>query len=153
MSQPPIWRCERRICEPCWTLLDDRVPCSVESLKACVRACCLPGAIPIESARWCGGIQRRAPTNAPDYPWALSQDDAAQELERLRHSGTVEYARSWAEGFHSRNRLPMPSGEELRTLASLSRHTGSPDVAAELTRIWWGSDVRGVLRPFKRPRS
>jgi class 3 adenylate cyclase len=89
--------------------------------------------------------------NAPDYPWALSQDEAAQELERLKHWGTVEYARSWAEEFHSRNRLPMPSGEELRALASLSRHTCSPDVAAELTRIWWDSDVRGVLPSVQAP--
>jgi class 3 adenylate cyclase len=89
--------------------------------------------------------------NAADYPWALSQDDAAQELERLKHWGTVECARSWAEDFHSRNRLPMPTVEELRGLASLSRHTCSPDVATELTRIWWESDVRGVLPSVQAP--
>jgi class 3 adenylate cyclase len=45
----------------------------------------------------------------------------------------------------------MPSGEVLRALARLSRHTCSPDVAAELTRIWGDSDVRGVLPSVQAP--
>jgi len=86
---------------------------------------------------------------APDYPWNLGSEYAEADLHSLEHWGTSQYGRAWAEaeavGGH------VVSEEQLRAEARLSRHTVTPDVARELLRIWYETDVRGVLPAVQTP--
>jgi hypothetical protein len=41
--------------------------------------------------------------------------------------------------------------EEIYWYARMSRHTGTPDVARELTRNWYETDIRAVLPSVKVP--
>ena len=66
----------------------------------------------------------------------------ANERE-LQHWGTLEGARLWAEGESMYGRIV--SEEEIRDYAKLSRHTATPDVARELQRIWYETDIGPVL--------
>ena len=68
---------------------------------------------------------------APDYPWGWDPDDVALERQSLRHWGTTEYGRMWAEGFEKNNGF-LPPDEAVRWKAKLSRSTCTPDVATEL---------------------
>jgi hypothetical protein len=66
----------------------------------------------------------------------------ANERE-LQHWGTLEGARLWAEGESLLGRVITE--EEIRDYAKLSRNTTTPDVARELQRIWYETDIRPVL--------
>jgi class 3 adenylate cyclase len=67
----------------------------------------------------------------------------------LQHWGTLEGARIWAESEALYNRAITE--EEIRAYAKLSRHTSSPDVARELMRIWYETDIRSVLPSVNVP--
>jgi class 3 adenylate cyclase/pimeloyl-ACP methyl ester carboxylesterase len=84
-------------------------------------------------------------TWAPDYPWGSGQEEVDQERRSLEHWGTMEYARMWAEAFASNHSGAAPAEEDVRAMAMISASTCTPDVAIELTEVWWQSDVRGVL--------
>ena len=81
---------------------------------------------------------------APDYPWGWGREEVDRELRALEHWGTMEYARIWAEQFASSEGYAPPEAE-VRAIAKLTANTCTPDVAEELTRIGWESDIRGVL--------
>ena len=72
----------------------------------------------------------------------------ANERE-LQHWGTLEGARIWAEGEAMYGRIVTE--EEIRAYAKLSRHTATPDVARELQRIWYETDIRQVLPSVNVP--
>jgi class 3 adenylate cyclase len=67
----------------------------------------------------------------------------------LQHWGTLQGARIWAEGESIYGHVFTK--EEIRAQAKLSRHTGTPDVARELTRIWYETDIREVLPSVNVP--
>jgi class 3 adenylate cyclase len=67
----------------------------------------------------------------------------------LQHWRTLEGARAWAEG--EAIYRPAPAEEEVRLHAKLSRHTGTPDVAREFTRIWYETDIRALLPTVNVP--
>ena len=87
---------------------------------------------------------------APDYPWGHGPDDVAHERESLKHWGTAEYGRRWAEEFEKFIGFRPPE-DAVRWQAKLARSTCTPDVAVKLNEIWWETDVRGVLPAVRTP--
>jgi class 3 adenylate cyclase len=86
---------------------------------------------------------------SPDYPWGAGPEYVAVNERELQHWGTLEGARIWAEGEAIYGRVFAE--EQMRAYAKLSRHTGTPDVARELTRIWYETDIRQVLPSVNVP--
>jgi class 3 adenylate cyclase/pimeloyl-ACP methyl ester carboxylesterase len=87
---------------------------------------------------------------SPDYPWGVRPEDWVDIDEReLQHWGTLEGARAWAEGEAMFGRIPTE--EEIYWHAKLARHTGTPDVGRELSRIWYETDIRPVLPSVRVP--
>ncbi len=85
----------------------------------------------------------------PDYPWAASAEYRDAETRHLELWGTSRYGRAHVEletAFG--NVLPV----ELASVASKqSRNACTPDVAKQLSAIWFDIDVRGVLPSVKCP--
>ena len=78
-----------------------------------------------------------------DYPWGVRPEYVELNERELQHWGTLEGARIWAEGEALYGRVL--NEEQMRWYAKLCRNTATPDVARELTRIWYETDIRSVL--------
>ena len=87
---------------------------------------------------------------APDYPWGQGPDDVAHALEALAHWGTVESGEAWANELEELTGH-RPSHTGIRWWAKKERNTCTPEVAEALQRIWWQSDIRGVLPTVQAP--
>ena len=70
--------------------------------------CCLPVAIPIGSAHWCGGIHCRALSTRPTTRGHRARTRRLTSWRGSRTGVRSGTRRSWAEGFHSRI-VSMPS--------------------------------------------
>ena len=79
----------------------------------------------------------------PDFPWGVKPEYFERDQRDLDLWGTNEYGAASAETEASGGHVLLP--EEIRVRGMQSRHTATPDVARELTRIWYETDVRGVL--------
>ncbi len=88
--------------------------------------------------------------SAPDYPWGSRPKDVEKEIDGLERWGTPAYGNAWAEEFDSIYGVEPPE-EERRAVTRLSRNTCTPDVAIELARIWYETDVRGILPAVQAP--
>jgi class 3 adenylate cyclase len=80
---------------------------------------------------------------APEYPWGVTDEEHQLEMEYLAQWGTEGYARSFYDEQEAGGN-PM-AGDRLGYLAMQSRNACTPDIAATLTEVWYGTDVRGVL--------
>jgi len=88
---------------------------------------------------------------APDYPWGLGPDYRSSELRTLEVWGTDEYGRVHYEHENAFG-LQMPLDSPAVELASLrARNACTPDVAKELSGIWYATDVRGILPAVRCP--
>lgn len=87
---------------------------------------------------------------APDYPWGWGPAEIEEELRGLRLWGTAEYGRSWADQFAALNGM-QPTEEEIHAIAKGSRNTCTPDVVMAFTKVWWDTDLRGVLPTVRVP--
>ena len=85
-----------------------------------------------------------------DYPWGMRPDELARERESLEHWGTIDYALVWADMFSEQNNARPPEAD-IRQTAKLSRQTCTPDVALEISKIWWDTDIRPVLPAVQAP--
>jgi class 3 adenylate cyclase len=101
----------------------------------------------VQSIVWWGPSARSV--WSPDYPWGAGPEYVEANERELQHWGTLEGARIWAEGEAIYGRVSTE--EEMRWYAKLSRHTVTPDVAKELTRIWYETDIRQVLPSVNVP--
>jgi class 3 adenylate cyclase len=101
----------------------------------------------VQSIVWWGPSARSV--WSPDYPWGAGPEYVAVNERELQHWGTLEGARIWAEGESIYGHVFTE--DEIRAYAKLSRHTGTPDVAKELTRIWYETDIREVLPSVNVP--
>ena len=96
---------------------------------------------------------------APDYPWGQGPEMFEAELAQTTSWGTTEYARELAldraaqrAGISHDERHTLTVDEELmRRYARVTRNTVSPDVAADMTRILWQTDVRDILPAVHAP--
>jgi len=85
----------------------------------------------------------------PDYPWGAKPEYVELDQRSLEHWGTAAYGRAFIEteasGGHE------VSDEEEAMIGFMSRHTTTPDVARELARVWYATDIRDVLRAVRIP--
>ena len=96
---------------------------------------------------------------APDYPWGQELEVFQAELARAARWGTTAHARDLAlsraaqrAGIPDDERHTLTVDEErVRRYARVTRNTVSPDVAAELTRMSWQTDVREILASVRAP--
>jgi class 3 adenylate cyclase/pimeloyl-ACP methyl ester carboxylesterase len=86
---------------------------------------------------------------APDFPWGVRPEYVEREERSLDLWGTNEYGQGWAEAEAAAG-LTL-SAEKMSMAGVMSRHTATPDVARELDRIWYETDVRGVLPAVRAP--
>jgi len=96
---------------------------------------------------------------APDYPWGKGPEAFKADLAEAGKWGTSEQAREQAQN-RAAQRLGVPHDERhtiavdeevVRRYARVTRNTISPDVAQELTRILWQTDVRDILPSVHTP--
>ena len=95
----------------------------------------------VQSIVWLGPAARNV--WSPDYPWGVGPEYVEANERELQNWGTLEGARIWAEGESIYGRIITE--DEIRAHAKQSRHTATPDVARELTRIWYETDIRPIL--------
>lgn len=86
---------------------------------------------------------------APDYPWGVGPDYHAAELATLELWGTSEYGLAHLEHEASFGN-PLPR-ELIEHWSRQSRNACTPDVARELSAIWYATDVREILPAVKCP--
>ena len=86
---------------------------------------------------------------APDYPWGVGPEYVEKEQRSLEHWGTDQLVSGFVEAEASVG-VHVPD-ESARVDGKISRHTCTPDVARELTRIWYETDIRGVLSSVQVP--
>jgi class 3 adenylate cyclase len=96
---------------------------------------------------------------SPDYPWGLGAAQFEADMRDAELWGTLEYARLIADWRAAESR-GIPLGElgdidhepaRLAAYAKMNRNTASPDVAREIARIAWDTDVRAVLPAVQAP--
>jgi class 3 adenylate cyclase len=101
----------------------------------------------VRSILWFDPMPRSVST--PDFPWGAEPDYVELEQRALDLWGTNEFGAAFADAEAAGgNELPA---EEMRWVGIMSRHTATPDVARELSRIWYETDVRGVLPAVQTP--
>jgi class 3 adenylate cyclase len=86
---------------------------------------------------------------APDYPWGRTPADMEAELRDIELWGTIAYGRAFLKDEAARGNV-MPDSEA-QVIAKASRNACTPDVARALAKIWYESDVRGVLPAVQVP--
>ncbi len=87
---------------------------------------------------------------APDYPWGVSPEYVERSRRGIEeHWGSDAFGRDFIET--ERVAGHDVSEEFARGMGKRSRHTGTPDVAVELERIWYETDIRGVLPSVRVP--
>ena len=96
---------------------------------------------------------------AEDYPWGESASEMEDWIERApRWWGSPEQASRMAAG-RLRERLGLPDdapipairAEDVNTYARIFRNVATPDVAADLYRMGFETDVRSVLPLVQAP--
>jgi class 3 adenylate cyclase len=86
---------------------------------------------------------------APDYPWGRRYEELDAELAHLDSWGTEDYARWFLDQEAALgNMMPEAIGAPI---ARQTRSACTPDVARELSKIWYETDVRGVLPSVQAP--
>jgi class 3 adenylate cyclase len=96
---------------------------------------------------------------APDYPWGQGPEAYEAALAEARNWGTSAQAREQAQNRaaqrqgvpHDERHALAVDEEAVRRYARVTRNTISPDVAEELTRILWQTDVRDILPSVHAP--
>jgi class 3 adenylate cyclase len=87
---------------------------------------------------------------APDYPWGQGPAEVAREREALMYWGTERYSLNWADVTEADSGF-RPPDVAIRWITKKSRSTCTPDVAIELSEIWWQTDIRAVLPLLQVP--
>jgi class 3 adenylate cyclase len=96
---------------------------------------------------------------APDYPWGQRPDAFDAAIAEARTWGTRKQAREQAQNraaqrlgvAHDQRHTLTVDEDVVRRYARVTRNTFSPDVAEELTRILWQTDVRDILPTVHTP--
>jgi class 3 adenylate cyclase len=87
---------------------------------------------------------------APDYPWGRKPEDLEAELHDIDLWGTLAYGR-WVVKDEASRENEMPPDSTAARMAKASRNACTPDVARDLLKIWYETDVRGVLSAVQVP--
>jgi class 3 adenylate cyclase len=101
----------------------------------------------VRSFVWYGPVGRM--TWAPDYPWGVGPEYFEREQRSLEAWGTAEYGEAFALLESTEGHVVPPEDAALR--AMISRQTATPEVARELSRVWYETDIRGLLPSVRAP--
>ena len=87
---------------------------------------------------------------APDYPWGYRPEDvdADEEMTRIwEEEGSLAFAVALTAHQGSRGNVDLLADPDasVEHLARMARNCCTPDVLREFNRIWYETDVRGVL--------
>jgi len=85
----------------------------------------------------------------PEYPWGYRPEEMEAEQRLLALWGTPEYGRAFQADQAARGNVYPDSAVEF--FVKSARHACTPDVAEELSRIWYDTDVRSVLPAVQAP--
>ena len=85
----------------------------------------------------------------PDYPWGYRPEEIEADQQALALWGTPEYGRALQAQQAARGNVFPDS--EVDFVVKSARHACTPDVAKELSRIWYDTDVRSVLPAVQAP--
>ena len=103
----------------------------------------------VESLVWLFPTPRTTATG--DYPWGVSAEWVERELAMVEWWGSPR----WLDEFFAMNDNVLfgvwATEEYRRFILRASLRTCSPDVQAELCRIWYDTDVRGALSSVQVP--
>ena len=86
---------------------------------------------------------------ASDYPWGRRWEELDEELAQLASWGTEGYGRWFLEEEAAAGNV-MPESMA-HSIVKQGRSACTPDVARELSKIWYETDVRGVLPSVQVP--
>ena len=86
---------------------------------------------------------------APDYPWGRKPEDLEAELRDIELWGSLAYGRAWVQDEATRDNVFQDYQAAL--MARMSRNACTPDVARDLAKIWYETDVRGVCSAVQVP--
>jgi class 3 adenylate cyclase/pimeloyl-ACP methyl ester carboxylesterase len=87
----------------------------------------------------------------PDYPWGVQAPYVEREAALIGSWGTEAYARGFIELNADAMEGPWSEESYVAYLARITRRTCTPDVAEQLNRMWYESDVRGALPSIHVP--
>lgn len=87
---------------------------------------------------------------ARDYPWGLKPQDLEIELGDLQQWGTMAYGRAFIQEQAAAEGNVIPD-RSVANLVKTGRNACTPDVARDFTKIWYDTDVRGVLPAVQVP--
>jgi class 3 adenylate cyclase len=96
---------------------------------------------------------------APDYPWGQGGEEFERTMRLSEAWGTREYSRMIAD-LRDAERGGIRAPEALSTgidrpphsaYGRINRNTATPDVAREIARIAWDTDVRAILPSVRAP--
>ena len=103
----------------------------------------------VRSLVWIRPVPR--PLASPDYPWGVQPDYVEREAGFMGQWGTEACARGFIELNADVMEGPWSTSSYVDSLARLMRRTCTPDVAEQLNRMWYESDVRGALSSIRVP--
>ncbi len=87
----------------------------------------------------------------PDYPWGVQPSYVEREAALIGEWGTEAYVRGFLELNADVMEGPWSKESNVAYLARITRRTCTPDVAEQLNRMWYESDVRGALPSIRVP--
>jgi class 3 adenylate cyclase len=87
----------------------------------------------------------------PDYPWGVQPSYVEREAKLAGAWGTEAYARGFINLNAEVMEGPWSEDSYVPRLARITRRTCTPDVAEQLNRMWYESDVRGALSSIRVP--
>ena len=90
-------------------------------------------------------------TAIQDFPWGVGPEYVARDEEITADWGTEAYARAFMAMNADAMEGPWSAETYIPHLARLTRRTCTPDVAEQLNRIWYETDVRSVLPTIQVP--
>jgi class 3 adenylate cyclase/pimeloyl-ACP methyl ester carboxylesterase len=103
----------------------------------------------VRSLVWVRPVPR--PLASPDFPWGVEASYVERELTFLGQWGTEAYARSFIELNADAMEGAWSAESYVAHLARIARRTCTPDVAEQLTRMWYETDIRGALPSIQVP--
>jgi class 3 adenylate cyclase/pimeloyl-ACP methyl ester carboxylesterase len=86
-----------------------------------------------------------------DYPWGVQPSYVDRETALMGAWGTEVCARGFIQLNADVMEGPWSTDRYVTLLARIMRRTCAPDVAQQLTRMWYESDVRGALPSIRVP--
>ena len=87
----------------------------------------------------------------PDFPWGADASYVEREGEITKDWGTEAYARGFMELNADVMAGPWSDERYVTQVARYTRRTCTPDVAEQLNRMWYETDVRAVLPSIQVP--